>query len=98
MGLQESELQAVVQDSGNSDVDVSIIVEIETKSIAYAILCGMYAKGELTEEGLHAAIRKLNHYLKTENKIGESKEQVNGNRAKLFPFPNISKDKRRIWV
>lgn len=98
MELQENQLRAVVQESGNSDVDVNIKVEIETKSIAYAILCGMYAKGELTEEGLHAAIHKLNNYLETEKKSRVSNKQVSDNQVKLFPFPNHSEEKRRIWI
>jgi len=42
--MNKNQLQALIKESGNSDVDVNLQVEIETKSIAYAILCGMYCK------------------------------------------------------
>ena len=43
----ENKLSTVVGHSGNSDVDLVVNIDIDTKAIAYGVLCSLYAKGEL---------------------------------------------------
>ncbi|KAA0546571.1 hypothetical protein FZW96_15115 [Bacillus sp. BGMRC 2118] len=45
--------------SGNSDVDVNVNIEIETISIAYAMLCSMWARNQMTDVEFDRALNKL---------------------------------------
>lgn len=45
--------------SGNSDVDVNVNVEIETVSIAYAMLCSLWARNQMTDLEFERAINKF---------------------------------------
>ena len=53
------QLQASIGHSGNSDVDVFTHIEVDTKPIAYAMLCSLYAQGKLSENEFNLAVRKL---------------------------------------
>jgi hypothetical protein len=50
---------ATLNQSGNSDVDVNVTVEVDTMPIALAILCQAYIKKELNNEQLESAVNKL---------------------------------------
>lgn len=56
---ERTDNQASIHHSGNSDVDVHVNIEIDTKSIAYALLCSSLAKKELTNEQFEFALNKL---------------------------------------
>ncbi len=92
----ENQIRALVQESGNSDVDVNVYVDIDTKSIAYAILCAMYAKGELSEIALEKAIKKLNQYLNRNQKDTKTAK----NACNVKPFSNCFKEnnRRKPWI
>ncbi|MFB9757265.1 hypothetical protein ACFQDF_19010 [Ectobacillus funiculus] len=51
--------QANIGHSGNSDVDVFTHIEVDTKPIAYAMLCSLYAQGKLSKNEFNLAVRKL---------------------------------------
>ncbi|MBM7645104.1 hypothetical protein JOD45_001315 [Scopulibacillus daqui] len=53
--------QALVTKSGNSDVDVTVIVD--TTAIAYAMACMMNANGTLNEDEFNHMLGKLNRLL-----------------------------------
>ena len=90
--LNENKLQSFIKDSGNSDVDVHVEIDIETKSIAYAILFGMFAKGELGEFELERAIRKLDELIERDRKRKSRKTgHPNENRPKIFQFPYLER-------
>lgn len=48
-----------IDQSGNSDVDVSVNVTVDTSSIAYAYLCSLLATNKMTNEEFEAALNKL---------------------------------------
>lgn len=54
-----NKLSTLVGHSGNSDVDLVVNIDIDTKAIAYGVLCSLYAKGEINEKELEKAIQKL---------------------------------------
>ncbi|WP_010530269.1 hypothetical protein [Lentibacillus jeotgali] len=65
-------VESIVRDSGNSDVDVSIL--IDTTPMAYAMLCSLMATNQLTRQEFEKAVRKLDdltkdneHYIKEKN-------------------------------
>lgn len=51
--------QLSVGDSGNSDVDVNVIVKVDTMPIAFAMLCSMWASNQMSDEDFERAVRKL---------------------------------------
>ncbi|MCP3762381.1 hypothetical protein NLX67_08255 [Domibacillus sp. A3M-37] len=48
-----------IGDSGNSDVDVNVIVKVDTIPIAFAMLCSMWASKQMSDEDFELAVRKL---------------------------------------
>jgi hypothetical protein len=51
--------QAKINHSGNSNVNVNVNVQIDTKAIAYALLCSSLAKKDLTIDEFQFALNKL---------------------------------------
>ncbi|GIN64408.1 hypothetical protein J27TS8_44010 [Robertmurraya siralis] len=84
----ENKLNTIVRHSGNSDVDLEVNIDIDTKAIAYGMLCSLYAKGELSEMELNKAIQKLDTLIerdKRKKKLDNNNYQVNiGRKPKLF--------------
>ena len=58
-GEEPVQVQATIGHSGNSDVDVFTHIEVDTKPIAYAMLCSLYAQGKLSKNEFNLAVRKL---------------------------------------
>lgn len=90
---RENRLNTWIDKSGNSDVD--LVVNIETKPIAYSILCGLYAKGEINEIELEKAIQKLDSLIERDKRKQRENnyfnEEDNSNRAIRQPIS------RRRW-
>jgi hypothetical protein len=57
--VKSAESMSTINQSGNSDVDVNVSVEVDTMPIALAILCQAYIKKELTNQQLESAVDKL---------------------------------------
>jgi len=89
----ENSSKTVVGHSGNSDVDLTVNIEIDTKSIAYGMLCSLYARGELTEHELEKGLQKLEK-LMDENKRKKSHTPIIGNKPKLYDVP-ISPERKK---
>lgn len=70
----ENKLKTLIDKSGNSDVD--LVVNIETKAIAYSILCSSYARGEITEGELDRAVQKLDSLLEKDRRRQQDRNQV----------------------
>ncbi|WP_059103685.1 hypothetical protein [Shouchella shacheensis] len=51
------ETKALVSESGNSDVDVT--VTIDTTALSYAFACYLYADGRLDEKQYHTMLTEL---------------------------------------
>ena len=68
---ESTQVQANIGHSGNSDVDVFTHIEVDTKPIAYAMLCSLYAQGKLSKNEFNLAVRKL------EALMNRNKEQSN---------------------
>lgn len=62
----ENRLNTLIDKSGNSDVD--LVINIETKAIAYSILCSIYAKGEINEMELERAVKKLDSLIERDQR------------------------------
>ncbi|KON88894.1 hypothetical protein AF332_20215 [Sporosarcina globispora] len=54
--------------SGNSDIDMNIEVKVDTTAIGFAILCSLFATGQLTDLEFRKATRKLEEL--TNEKMG----------------------------
>lgn len=89
-GKIESLSKTVVGHSGNSDVDLTVNIEIETRSIAYGMLCSLYAKGELTDFELEKGLRKLEDLIGRDKRHKKHHTNID-NKPKLFEFPRSEK-------
>jgi hypothetical protein len=103
--LNESQGKSLIKNSGNSDVDLNIQIDIETKSIAYAMLCSQYAKGDLSEFEFEKAIEKLNEVIERDKEKQDRQEHLEHerlarkasvNRPNIFQFP--MSEQRRNWM
>lgn len=59
---------AKIGHSGNSDVDVYVNIEIDTKPIAYAMLSSLFASKQITRSEYEEAIRNLKELTKKPKK------------------------------
>jgi uncharacterized protein YegL len=84
--------KTVVGNSGNSDVDLTVHIEIDTKSIAYGMLCSLYAKGEISDFELEKGLRKLEDLI-DRDKRNKKHHSNNDTRPKLFQFPGTDEKK-----
>ncbi|PMC33905.1 hypothetical protein CJ195_26165 [Bacillus sp. UMB0899] len=94
----ENILKTVIDNSGNSDVDLVVNIDIETKAIAYGLICSLYAKGDLDDLQLEKAIDKLDSLIERDKK----RDQLNQNKVieskpKLNDYPQSNK-RRRSWL
>jgi hypothetical protein len=92
----ENKLNTLIDHSGNSDVDLVVNVDIDTKAIAYGMLCSLYAKGELNDSQLEKAIQKLDGLIERDRKKQRAKDRSGENSAKLYDFPHVNT--RRGWL
>ncbi|GAA0323868.1 hypothetical protein GCM10008967_12990 [Bacillus carboniphilus] len=67
---EESELnriinqnQSRINQSGNSDVDVNVKVEVDTKPIAYALLVSLLSTNQLSRSQFNEAVNQLDELL-----------------------------------
>lgn len=58
-------IESTVRESGNSDVDVNILVD--TTPIAYAMLCSLLATKQLTKSEFEKAVQKLDDLTEKNN-------------------------------
>lgn len=74
-----------------------MILNIETKALAYGLLCSIYAKGEINEEELEKAVRKLDSLIERDkNKEKRRREnQIVEMRPRNRLYSNHS---RRKWI
>ncbi len=87
-GPIENKLNTLVEHSGNSDVDLTVNIDIDTKGIAYGMLCSLYAKGELTKLELYKAIQKLDKLIERDKRKKEHKNNPYiENETKLLDSP-----------
>ena len=52
-----------VRQSGNSDVDVNVHVNVDTRAIAYALLISMFERKQLSSTEFNSAVRKLDELI-----------------------------------
>ncbi|WP_010098836.1 hypothetical protein [Ornithinibacillus scapharcae] len=90
----ENKLKTLIDKSGNSDVD--LVVNIETKAIAYSILCSSYARGDITEDELDRAVRKLDSLLEKDRRRQKERNQVVEFDSRSQNNPRRSS--RRKWI
>jgi hypothetical protein len=85
--------------SGNSDVDVKVSIEVDTRPIAYALLCSMLATKQLSPSEFETAVKKLEE-LTGKNQVinneGSSNKQSSnkGNTKTQSP----GRRKKRSWI
>lgn len=91
-----NENNAKIGHSGNSDVDIQLNVQVDTRPIAYAILCSLLATKQMTNEEFATAVQKMdeltpyqtNNQVQKEEKLPEkaSKEkELEKNKNKSEP-------------
>ncbi|WP_338749218.1 hypothetical protein [Bacillus sp. FJAT-52991] len=80
---QEREI-AKVGHSGNSDVDIHIDVEVDTKPVAYAMLCSLLATKQLTTEEFEEALERLQNLIDKDKNTRVEKKNNHSSRVKLF--------------
>jgi len=84
----ENQAKTLIRNSGNSDVDLTVNIEIETKAIAYGMLCSLFAKGELDEIQLDKAVRKFDALMERDKNRKNNKSTSRASKPKIFHFPN----------
>lgn len=75
--------QASIGHSGNSDVDVHVNIDVDTRPIAYAVLCSLLATKQLSQSEFEIAVKKMEELTggnsrmrQTINDASSSREQV----------------------
>ncbi|OLN22987.1 hypothetical protein BTO30_06950 [Domibacillus antri] len=48
-----------IGESGNSDVDVNVVVKVDTMPIAFAMLCSLWSSKQLSDEDFERAVERL---------------------------------------
>ncbi|WP_141676221.1 hypothetical protein [Pseudobacillus wudalianchiensis] len=92
--MADNELkQTEVKNSGNSDVDLNVIVEMDTKPIAYAMLCSLLATKQINYKEFENALEVLEGLIKKDEKARGSHEDRGTSKVKLFN-QNTRKDSR----
>ncbi|MFC7394440.1 hypothetical protein [Scopulibacillus cellulosilyticus] len=81
--INKSDNQAIVSRSGNSDVDVTVIVD--TTAIAYAMACMMHANGTLNNN-------QFNHMLKNLDKL------IKGKKNRLSKDDSFKSNTEKPWI
>lgn len=89
----ENKVSSLIGNSGNSEVDLTVNIDIDTKAIAYGIMCSFYAKGDLSEQELEKAIQKLNTLIEQESKKKKGTNYYQDSKPKIFDFPQQQKRK-----
>lgn len=74
--LNSESIEASVNKSGNSDVDVNVFVEVDMIPVALAFLCLSLVRKEVTNEEFEMAAKKL---LEHTDKYRENKKKKNTN-------------------
>lgn len=69
---------AQIGESGNSDVDVYVNVEVNTNPIAYAMLCSLLATRQITRPEFDEAIKHLDRLMKETNNSNNSTGRLQG--------------------
>jgi hypothetical protein len=59
LSSSENLMNLLIGESGNSDVDVNVVVEVDTMPIAFAILIAQWSSKQLSDKDFGRAIRKL---------------------------------------
>src|ERR1700730_7731539 len=62
---------AKIGNSGNSNVDVHVNIEIDTKAIAYAMLCSLLATNAISNQEFNSAIAKWEELTEEKDKEKE---------------------------
>lgn len=92
--MADNELtQTEVTNSGNSNVDMNVIVEMDTKPIAYAMLCSLLATKQINYKEFEDALEVLEGLIKKDEKARGSHEDSGTSKVKLFN-QNTRKDSR----
>lgn len=89
----ENNLNSHIGHSGNSDVDLTVNIDIDTKAIAYGVICSLYAKGELNDSQLEKAIQKLDSLIEKDKK--KQNPVIMNNKHKS---DSSSRRPRRKWL
>ncbi|WP_052342547.1 hypothetical protein [Bacillus sp. EB01] len=84
----KNENHANVGHSGNSKVDVNVNVQIDTKALAYALLCSSLARKEISNDDFDHAISKLEELLNKQPKK-ESEPEIQRPFARRQMFRNF---------
>ena len=83
--MADNELKRTeVENSGNSDVDIHVIVEMDTKPIAYAMLCSLLATKQINHKEFNIALKTLEGLIKKDEKIRPSDRDRGVSKVKLF--------------
>jgi hypothetical protein len=59
LSSSENLVNLSIGESGNSDVDVNVVVEVDTMPIAFAILIAEWSSRQLSDKDFGRALRKL---------------------------------------
>jgi hypothetical protein len=93
----DNDTQSMIGRSGNSDVDINI--EIDTKAIAYAMLCSLYAMDRLDDNQFEKAIGKFESIMnKNDSEINPRSNKSNEKSGpRIFGFPGQDNRQKR-WI
>ena len=82
--------------SGNSDVDVQVSIEVDTRPIAYALLCSMLATKQLSQSEFDTAVNKMEELTgkKESTNVKNKQGSKKGNSKTSTPV----RRKKRSWI
>lgn len=75
--------QASIGHSGNSDVDVHVNIDVDTRPIAYALLCSLLATKQLTQSEFETAVMKMEELTGGNSKTRKSIEDHSSSRKRV---------------
>ncbi|WP_142919176.1 hypothetical protein [Peribacillus saganii] len=70
--------------SGNSNVDVHVSVEVDTRPIAYAMLCALLASNQLSNQQFETAVKKWEDLSDSKKDKSSEEKSEPSSKVRLF--------------
>jgi hypothetical protein len=84
LSSRENFVNLKIEESGNSDVDVNVMVEVDTMPIAFAILIAQWSSRQLSDKDFKRAIQKLEDLTEQHNKNKKTRDNNDLSNVRIF--------------
>ncbi|WP_142384809.1 hypothetical protein [Bacillus sp. M6-12] len=82
--LENTKNNSAIGHSGNSNVDVHVSVEVDTRPIAYAMLCALLASNQLSNQQFETAVKKWEDLSDSKKKKSNDDKSDSSSKVRLF--------------